>query len=270
MTLKRLVPRMVEKLWGRTDLPVQFGTAPAPVGEVWFEHPGGSLPLLVKWLFTSDRLSVQVHPNDAQAAAFGLPGGKEECWVVVAADPGACLGIGTTRELGPDALRAAAMSGEIATLLDWKPVAAGDWFHIAPGTVHAIGPGVTLIEVQQAADVTYRLFDYGRPRALHIEAAVAVSRAEPYRDPRHGRLGDANKPELLTRCSTFSLYHGALFNGLPTENLWLIPLAGTIELAGGSHGPGTVLHGRLPSVLSASPDFAYVAAIAHGEPLQAR
>jgi mannose-6-phosphate isomerase len=267
MTLTRLVPRMVEKPWGRTDLPAQFGAAAAPVGEIWFEHPGAPLPLLVKWLFTSDRLSVQVHPNDAQAAAAGLPGGKEECWVVVAADPGACLGIGTTRELGPDALRAAAMSGEIATLLDWKPVSAGDWFHIAPGTVHAIGAGITLIEVQQAADVTYRLFDYGRPRALHIEAAVAVSRAMPYQDPRHGRLDIADQPALLSRCSSFSLYHGGggRFEGLPAADLWLVPVAGSIELPDGSKGPGAVLHGRMTPGLPVSSDFAYLAVVAHDE-----
>jgi mannose-6-phosphate isomerase len=263
MTLTRLVPRMVEKPWGRTDLPAMFGAAAAPVGEIWFEHPGAPLPLLVKWLFTSDRLSVQVHPSDAQAVAAGLPGGKEECWVVVAADPGARLGIGTTHDLGPDALRAAAESGEIATLLDWRPVAAGDWFHIAPGTVHAIGAGVTLIEVQQAVDVTYRLFDYGRPRPLHIDAAVAVSKATPYQDPRHGHLEHAATPQLLTRCPAFALYHGRVFDGLPDEDLWLIPIAGSIELADGAAVPGTVLHGRLPAASRVSPDFAYVAALAN-------
>jgi len=263
MALTRLVPRMVEKPWGRTDLPAQFGTAAAPVGEIWFEHPGEPLRLLVKWLLTSDRLSVQVHPSDAQAAAAGLSGGKEECWVVVAADPGACLGIGTTCALGPDELRAAAMSGEIAALLDWKPVAAGDWFHIPPGTVHAIGAGVTLIEVQQSADVTYRLFDYGRPRALHIEAGVAVSRAEPYRDPRHGRLADTSRPVLLSRSPPFTLYHGgSVLDGLPAGEIWLVPTAGIVELACGAAGPGAVLHGRLPPELKVSNDFTFLAVTA--------
>lgn len=265
MALIRLVPRMVEKPWGRSDLPMMFGTAAVPVGEIWFEHQRGSLPLLVKWLFTSARLSVQVHPSDAQAVAVGQPGGKEECWVVVAADPGACLGIGTTCALGPDELRAAAMSGEIATLLDWKPVAAGDWFHIAPGTVHAIGRGVTLIEVQQAADVTYRLFDYGRPRALHIEAAVSVSQAKPYQELRYGRLGVGGRPALLSRCASFSLYHGGggQLEGLPAADLWLVPLAGSIDLPDGSEGPGAVLHGRITPGLRVSPDFAYIAVVAY-------
>lgn len=268
MTLARLAPRLVEKPWGRTDTPTMFGTAAAPVGEIWFEHPAGPLPLLVKWLFTSDRLSVQVHPGDAQAIAAGLPGGKAECWVVVAADADARLGIGTIRELGPDALRAAAVSGEIATLLDWKPVAVGDWFHIAPGTVHAIGAGVTLIEVQQAADVTYRLFDYGRPRPLHIEAAVSVSNAAPYQDPRHGRLGAAGAPRLLSRCPAFSLYHGggATLDRLPATDITLVPLAGSIDLADGRAGAGTVLHGRIAPGLPVSDDFSYLALTTEGDP----
>jgi mannose-6-phosphate isomerase len=264
MPLTRLVPRMVEKPWGRTGLPAIFGAPAAPVGEVWFEHPGAPLPLLVKWLFTSDRLSVQVHPNDAQAAAAGLPGGKEECWVVVAAEPGASLGIGTIRELGPKELRDAAVSGEIATLLDWKPVAAGDWFHIAPGTVHAIGAGVTLIEVQQAADVTYRLYDYDRPRSLHVENAVAVAKAVPFLDPRQGRLGPAGHLTLLSTCPSFSLYHGgAMLSSLPARDLWLIPLAGSILVDGKPAGIGTVLFGRVAPGQAVSNDFACVVALAH-------
>lgn len=262
MTLARLDRRMVAKPWGRTDLPAVFGPVEEPIGEVWFGDKDDALPLLVKWLFTADRLSVQVHPDDAQAAARGLPSGKEECWVVVAAEPGARLGIGTRAALGAEALRAAALCGDIATLLDWKPVAAGDWFHIAPGTVHAIGAGVTLIEVQQFADVTYRLYDYGRSRPLHIDDGVAVSRAEPYRDPRHGRLGTASTPELLSRCDSFALYHGrgATLDLLPDADLLLIPIAGRIMSADAMAAPGSVLFGRC-NAERVSDDFDYLAAI---------
>ena len=262
MTLARLDHCLVAKPWGRTDLPAAFGSVEEPIGEVWFGDAHDLPPLLVKWLFTAERLSVQVHPDDVQAAARGLPSGKEECWVVVAAEPGAHLGIGTRAPLDAEALRAAALSGEIATLLDWKAVAAGDWFHIAPGTVHAIGAGVTLIEVQQHADVTYRLYDYGRPRALHIDDGVAVSRAEPYRDPRHGRLGTAGTPVLLSSCDSFALYHGggATLDLLPDAELLLIPIAGRIEVADGSAAAGSVLYGRC-NAERASDDFAYLAAI---------
>ena len=267
MALVRLDHRLVAKPWGRTDLPALFGHMTEAIGEVWFGSDSDDPPLLVKWLFTSDRLSVQVHPDDAQAAARGLPSGKEECWVVMAAEPGACLGIGTRMPLDVKALRAASHSGEIASLLEWKPVSAGDWFHIAPGTVHAIGAGVTLIEVQQHADVTYRLYDYGRPRALNIEDGVAVSRAGPYCDPRHGRLGIADTPVLLSRCDSFSLYHGggATLHLLPEADLLLIPIAGEIRLADGLAAAGSVLYGRCNAAAQVSSDFAYLAAVPVGQ-----
>jgi mannose-6-phosphate isomerase len=181
----------VEKPWGRTDLPACFH-APSQqrIGEIWYESADGApQPVLVKWLFTSEKLSIQVHPSDEEAKVRGLPSGKEECWYIVAAQPDAVLGIGTTRPLAPDELRAASLSGEIEQLIDWKPVQAGDYFYIPAGTVHAIGAGITLIEVQQYADITYRLYDYGRPRELHLEDGIAVSKAVPYADRRSGHVG---------------------------------------------------------------------------------
>lgn len=172
----------VEKPWGRTRLWPGFAD-PAPgqpaIGEIWFDKPGSDLPLLVKYLFTSERLSIQVHPDDELARAQGHPNGKEECWVVLDAGPRARLGLGTTQTLSGAELRAAALSGEIETLMDWKPVKAGDIILVSPGTVHAIGADITLIEVQQNIDLTYRLYDYGRPRELHLDEGVAAARAEP-------------------------------------------------------------------------------------------
>ncbi len=85
---------------------------------------------MIKYLFTSEKLSIQVHPSDTQARAMGLASGKEECWLVLDAEPGACLGIGTQRPLSEDELRAAALSGEIEALMDWKPVQRGDFYYI--------------------------------------------------------------------------------------------------------------------------------------------
>jgi mannose-6-phosphate isomerase len=213
----QLQRHFVEKPWGRDDLPIAFGPpAGQRIGEVWYEMPDGSpLPLLVKWLFTSEKLSIQVHPSDADAKARGLKSGKEECWYIVDAEPGAVLGIGTIRQLDADELRAASLSGEIEQLMDWKPVNAGDYFYIPAGTVHAIGAGITLVEVQQYADVTYRLYDYGRPRELHLDDAVAVSQAVPYADRRSG---NAKGNCQLVDGPFFSLFHAdseAGFDGLP-------------------------------------------------------
>ncbi len=176
--MNALLPtRMVEKPWGQDVLPAPFIAPPGQrIGEVWFEPPPALPELLVKYIFTSEKLSVQVHPSDAQ-----LPGhGKEECWLVIAADPGAALGIGFGELLSDAQIRQAARDGSIEQLLVWHPVTAGDFFYIPAGTVHAIGAGVSLIEVQQTSEVTYRLYDYGRPRELHLDAGLAVALGGPH------------------------------------------------------------------------------------------
>lgn len=174
----------VEKPWGRHRLWPGFAD-PArdgePVGEVWFQTPGDTVPdLLVKYLFTSEKLSVQVHPDDAQAHARGLPRGKDECWIILDAEPGSTIALGTHEPVDASTLRQAALDGSIETLLDWKPVEAGDFFYAPSRTVHAIGAGITLIEIQQNSETTYRLYDYGRPRELHLEEGIAVADARPF------------------------------------------------------------------------------------------
>jgi mannose-6-phosphate isomerase len=219
----------VEKPWGRDDIPAAFATpAEKRIGEVWYEMPDAApLPLLVKWLFTSEKLSIQVHPSDDQAHERGLPSGKEECWYIVSAEPGAVLGMGTKQPLAMDELRAASLSGEIQALMDWKPVVAGDYFYIPAGTVHAIGAGITLVEVQQYADITYRLYDYGRPRELHLDDGVAVANAAPYADPR---CGNASSNKQLVDGPYFQLWllndRDALAAMPVDRRRWLIPLDG--------------------------------------------
>ena len=191
----KLQRRYVEKPWGRTELPPMFDPpAGERIGEVWFTD-GAELPLLAKYIFTSERLSVQVHPDDEQARARGLAQGKSECWYILDAEPGATLGLGLTREVGSDELRAAALDGSIEQLMDWRAVAAGDFFFVPSGTIHAIGAGISLLEFQQNADVTYRLYDYGRPRELHLDDGMAVAsqsrsmtiRFSIFRAPSSGR-----------------------------------------------------------------------------------
>jgi mannose-6-phosphate isomerase len=171
----RLPTRFLEKVWGSTDLSPWYPSPGKKIGEVWFE---ADQPLLVKFVFTSERLSVQVHPNDEFAGLHEKSRGKTEMWYVMRADPGARIAIGFRESISRDRLREAAVSGEIEQLLNWMEVEAGDAFFIPAGTVHAIGGGLALCEIQQHSDVTYRLYDYGRPRELHLDKGIQVSRTE--------------------------------------------------------------------------------------------
>jgi mannose-6-phosphate isomerase len=195
---RRLQPRFLEKVWGSEHLEPWFRSTGAKIGEVWFEG-SGELPLLVKFLFTSGKLSVQVHPDDVYAAQHHNSRGKTEMWHVLAAEPGAQIAAGFRQAVSAEELRAAALSGEIEELLAWHEARPGDTFFIPAGTVHAIGAGLTLCEIQQFSDVTYRLYDYGRPRELHLDRSLAVSRREP-----HSARVDAHGEELVS-CEHFTV-----------------------------------------------------------------
>ena len=194
-----LETKTVEKPWGRDVLPAPFA-APAGkrIGEIWFVPPKELSQLLVKYIFTSEKLSVQVHPTDEQTEAKGLGRqGKSECWLVIDAEPGATLGIGFNRPVDAPTMRAAAQDGSIEEMLTWHAVKAGDFFYIPANTVHAIGGGCSIIEVQQNSDITYRLYDYGRPRELHLEEGMAVAKGEPYDMRRHRVLPEAGDVALV-------------------------------------------------------------------------
>ncbi len=206
----KLRTRIVEKPWGRTDIAAAFGDfGGRRIGEIWFEHPAGdAAPLMVKFLFTSERLSIQVHPDDEAAQAFGCPRGKDECWLVLDATPDAELGAGLARDSSIDELRSAAEAGTIERLIDWRAARTGDFVYNAAGTIHAIGPGLTVIEVQQNIDCTLRLYDYGRPRALHLDAGLAVARTVTHSDARDCRVPD---------CGTVKLVEGPKFHLVRAE-----------------------------------------------------
>ena len=169
MKVRRLNGRALEKVWGTPETEPWYPRGAGKTGEVWFVAPEEPR-LLVKFLFTSEKLSVQVHPGDSAAGP-----GKTEMWHVLRAAPDACVALGFKRPLERDEARAAALSGEIEGLLRWYPARPGDTFFVPAGTVHAIGAGLALCEIQQYSDVTYRLYDYGRPRELHLDAALAVA-----------------------------------------------------------------------------------------------
>jgi mannose-6-phosphate isomerase len=225
----KLSKHLVEKPWGRRDVPAAFGDVEGKqIGEVWYETAdNAALPLLVKWLFTSQKLSIQVHPNDAQAAERGMKSGKEECWYIVDAEPEAVLGIGTKIPLDADDLRAASLDGSIEALMDWKPVKAGDYYYIPAGTIHAIGAGISLIEVQQYADITYRLYDYGRPRELHLEDGVAVCDAKPCNDARSGSVMGSRQLVDGPHFRLWLVDRPDALAALPADTMrWLVPIEG--------------------------------------------
>ncbi|MBA3898052.1 MAG: class I mannose-6-phosphate isomerase [Sphingomonadaceae bacterium] len=232
MPATRLNTIRVEKPWGRETLWPGFDNSSGEkVGEIWFEAPEGSDPeLMVKYLFTSERLSIQVHPDDAAARASGHKRGKDEAWVILDADPEATIALGLRRTATREELRAAALDGEIETLVDWRPVSANEFIYSLAGTVHAIGAGLTLIEVQQNVDLTYRLYDYGRPRELHLDEGIAVSDPAPFVAPPVP--GDAGSGRtilceggkfVMERWSWSGARTATLPEGLPG---WLIPIAG--------------------------------------------
>jgi mannose-6-phosphate isomerase len=202
-----LRPIFSERVWGVERLPQWYAQPEAgkPVGEAWLtaescvvdagEFAGVSLaeltkrypeafaagataefPLLVKTLFPREKLSVQVHPNDAQAGALGLGRGKTECWYVLSAEPGAELALGFREEISAAEIRAAIADGTLEEKLRYLPVKAGDMVFVDAGTVHSIGPGMVVLETQEYSDITYRLYDFGRPRELHVDAGLAVTR----------------------------------------------------------------------------------------------
>ncbi|MGH9486133.1 MAG: class I mannose-6-phosphate isomerase [Terriglobales bacterium] len=190
-------PVFKPRVWGSVDLSAWFpGRNPGaePIGEAWLSPK--NCPVLIKLLFPRERVSVQVHPDDAWARAHGLACGKSEAWYVLAAEGGAQVAAGLLPGVSKTELEAACRAGRGASVLRWLPVAAGDVISIPAGTVHAIGGGMTLLEVQQPSDTTFRLDDYGRGRELHLEQGLEVARATEAGRIAHG-LGLEQSGSLL-------------------------------------------------------------------------
>ena len=231
--------RRIEKPWGRMHLGLGFVDVPAdcaPVGEIRFGDVGDEDDaLLVKYLFTGGKLSVQVHPDDEAARAHGFPSGKDEAWYVVAAEPYAAIGMGLRDVMDRNALTEAVCDGSIEDRLCWRAVKPGDFFYSPAGTVHAIGAGLTLVEVQQNVDLTYRLYDYERPRELHVVEGIAASDPVPYVtsfvpvDVAPGRRLLANGPAFVLeqwRGERRVHVDGSV------RPLWIVPVHGAIRIDG--------------------------------------
>lgn len=168
-----------EKIWGYEDWIAS--THPNGMQKEFYEFLGEEYPLLVKVIQANDTLSVQVHPNDDVASRLENSRGKTECWYVLSAKKGAKLVYGLDDQYTPDELREAIEDESIEDMLFYADVKPGDFIYIPAGTVHAIGGGLRLLEVQQSSDITYRLYDWGRGRECHIEKGIAcIDESEIY------------------------------------------------------------------------------------------
>lgn len=206
----RLHPEFYERVWGARSLAPIYSQeiTGSPIGEAWLtsdtckvangQLSGMSLgevsrqfgrdllgdvtqdcsrfPLLIKFLFPREKLSVQVHPDDKTAAQIGQPCGKTECWYVLRAEPGAQIGLGLKAGTTKAEVKRAILETRMEQLLNWIELCEGDLIYVDAGTVHTIGPGSVLVEIQQNSDTTFRLYDYGRPRELHIEAGITATK----------------------------------------------------------------------------------------------
>lgn len=205
----RIAPRFVERVWGYNDLRPWYDKQSdgQPIGEVWLTGddclietgpfagqtlsavfasaskdllgsgaPSPESPLLLKVIFAEGKLSVQVHPDDKLAQKYGEPRGKTECWYALAAEPGAQVACGLKPGVTLDKVREGIQKGTLEESLNVLDVAAGDMVFVDAGTVHAIWPGSILLETQQNCDLTYRMYDYGRPRELHVDKSIEATR----------------------------------------------------------------------------------------------
>jgi mannose-6-phosphate isomerase len=209
-----LQPQFHERVWGTRDLKPFYAreVTGGPIGEAWLTGDNCTIangplagrtlaglvqqfgkiflgdastdvtrfPLLIKFLFPQDKLSVQVHPDDDGAAKVGQPCGKTECWYVLRADRGAQVGLGLKSGTSKGEVEAAIREKRMEHLLNWIDVHEGDMIYVDAGTVHAIGGGAVIVETQQNSDTTYRLYDYGRPRELHIEDGLRATKEQTH------------------------------------------------------------------------------------------
>ena len=231
-----LLPLFRERVWGRESLAPYYSSAVTinkRIGEIWFTFSendtalGKSLrevisenpdilgaganadhadicPLLVKLIFTTERLSVQVHPDDEYARKHHHCLGKTEAWYVMDTQPPGEVAVGFREQLTPEHFEAAVKSGEVENLLDWRKTKPGDVIFTPAGTVHAIGAGLTICEIQENSDITYRLYDYGRPRELHLEHGIKVSHLGPHtHQPQVIPMGEGR--DSLLSCDYFHI-----------------------------------------------------------------
>ncbi|SHG99418.1 mannose-6-phosphate isomerase [Kaistia soli DSM 19436] len=222
MIIEHASTDLVPKPWGTHDLRpwAETGDEVGRVGEIWFRRRDPASPepaLLLKVLFTTERLSVQVHPDDDYARRIGLPNGKTEAWYVLASEPGGEVALGLKQSLTAAELRLAIVDGSLAEMIAWRDVHSGDAISVPAGTIHAIGAGLVVAEIQQRSDATFRMFDYGRGRTLQIDDALAVADGGPAAEaPAAYPLDEIRTVLVVSPYFVFELIQ------LPPETYWNI------------------------------------------------
>ena len=251
--------QVVHKPWGVRDLQPwsSLDASTDAIGELWFERAdkhAHAPALLLKLLFTSEPLSIQVHPDDTFARAMGMPNGKSEAWYILSAEPDARIGVGLKHQVTLQQLRASIQDGSITELVDWRPVAKGDVIYIPAGTIHSIGAGIVLAEIQQRSDATFRLFDFGRQRELDQDNGVAVAHPWPLParcDPTH--LTAARTALVASRhfvLERVELPAGSSWALLAEAETWILVLGGhaAIGLSTASIGQAIFVRGGRTSI----------------------
>jgi len=247
ITVEHASARLVRKPWGSHDLHPWSSLKPgvAAVGEIWFERAVMNAPdaaLRLKLLFANEALSIQVHPDDAFARSIGMPRGKTEAWYILSETCNAKVAVGLKWRLTTQQLRTSIEDGSIADMVCWQHVRSGDIIFVPAGTIHAIGPGLVIAEIQQRSDATFRLFDFGRQRELHVDSAVAVAYARPaIAQAVSRRLTDART--LLIACPYFvferiGLLQNSIWQLNAASETWLLVLEGHARV-----GPVTLFVG---------------------------
>jgi mannose-6-phosphate isomerase len=286
----RLAPYFRTRPWGFQDLApwYDYRTEGEPIGEVWLTgemcladtgplnglslaeitklHRSALLgtgvqskdfPLLVKLLFPKEKLSVQVHPDDALAQQYGEPRGKTECWYALDARPGAQVALGIRPGVTVEQVRAAVADTSLESLLEMVPVQKGDMILVAAGTVHAMGPGVVILETQQTSDLTYRMYDYGSARELHLEKSFAAMRLKTAAGKVPPRSVDGHTlliDERYFRMERWPIRPGsalALLDPLPVVQM-LFVTAGRIRISGEGFTPFSVERNQIAVVPAAT------------------
>lgn len=292
----RLAPFFRTRPWGFHDLTpwYDFRTQGEPIGEVWLtgemcaadtgpltgmtladitrQHRGALLgtgvgekdfPLLVKLLFPKEKLSVQVHPDDALAQQYGEPRGKTECWYALDAKGGAQVALGIRPGVTVDQVKAAVQDNSLESLLEMVPVRKGDMILVAAGTVHAMGPGVVILETQQTSDLTYRMYDYGSARELHLDKSFAAMRLKTEAGKVPPRAVDGHAlliDERYFRVERWPIVPGtalALLNPLPVVQM-LFVVTGRLRISGDGFTPFAVERNQMAVIPAAAPRWTLV------------